>query len=81
MTVRVILIRRLNRQPQPLVDDRRTDDIQERLDSIGQQGKRMPDEPSGAFDQRQSEVDDDANEGGAQSAFHHLFGCGRARHC
>ena len=80
MAVGVILVRRLNRQSQPVIDYRRTDHIQKRLDSIGQQGKRMPDEPSHAFDQRQTEVDDDAKQGGAQSAFHHLFGCGRARH-
>ena len=54
MPVGMILIRRLDGQPQPPVDDRRTDDIEEGFNSIGQQRKRMPDEPGQAFDQRQS---------------------------
>ncbi len=80
MPVGMILIRRLDGQPQPVVDDRRTDDIQERFDSVGQQGKGMPNQPGQAFDQRQRQVDDDAEQGGAQAAFHHLFGCRRGRH-
>ena len=35
MPVGMILIRRLDGEPQALVDDRRTDDIQERFNSVG----------------------------------------------
>ncbi len=73
--VGVILIRRLDGKPQAPVDNRGADDIQKGLNPIGQQGKRVANQAGQAFHQRQAEVDDDAQEGGPQPAFHHLLGC------
>jgi hypothetical protein len=73
MTVGMILVGRFDRQAQAKVHDARTDHVGERLDSICNQGKRMPNEPGSTFEQDEDEIEPDANQRAFQASLDHLL--------
>lgn len=67
MPVGMIFVRRPHRNPQSEVDYQTRNHIGGRLQAISNQGKRMAEETCYAFRERQTEIDEDANQSGAHA--------------